>query len=85
MKLCKLKHIFWPNLFLVILGKIKGQYLKRGWVYKPCLERSRWLNCGWDGVRGSKIVPKHMHQFHLSVALTGVPTGLQIWHGLDEL
>ena len=55
------KHIFWPNLLLVILGKIKGQNLERGWVYKPCLEWGRWLNCDWNGVRGSNIVSKHMY------------------------
>ena len=85
MKVCKLKHIFWPNLFLVILRKVKGQCLERGWVYNPCLERGRWLNCGWNGFRGSKIVSKRMYQFHWSVPLTGVPPGLQIWYGIGEL
>ena len=53
-------------------------------MYKPCLERVRWLNCSWNGARESKIVSKHMYQFHWLVSLTGVP-GLQIWHGHGEL
>ena len=39
----------------------------------------------WNGVRGSKVISKHMYQFHWSVPFTGVPPELQIWHGIGEL
>ena len=75
--------------------KIKGQYLEWSCVYKACLERGRWLNCGWNGVR-LKSYPNTCSSFIGQYPSPEYPAphpptdthptpGLQIWHGTREL
>ena len=75
----------WHGLGVLERLKIKCPYLEWGWVYKPCLERGRWLNCGWNGIRGSKIVyPNTCTSLLVSIPHRNTP-GLQIRHGLGVL
>ena len=70
------------------LGDImKGQCLELGFVYKPCLERGRCLNCVWNKVyRLESYVLTPAPVSLISIQQGSAPTsGLQHRHGLGEL
>ena len=75
----------WQGLGVLESLKIKCQYLGWGWEYKRCLERGRWLNFGWNEVKGFKIVYPNTCASFIGQYPSSEYPGLQKWHGLGVL